>query len=235
LQLQLCALRQGDSVQHVLATTDLGELYGQNFFPACQHVLPFQQPPVGSWRLSLQLREWDGEQALLCDSMTFDLPYVVEPQLEVVEAAASTVVEVDFQRQQEAAADKEKTTAAAKDAAVAEKKPEVAKKPAVAKVAQPAVEAKPAKPLSKAKAAAQPVKADAKPTAKPAAPAVAKADDVVNVNNADVEAIAALEGVSKKLAQAVVDGRPYRLPKDLLKVKGFGKKTLDKIQSKIKL
>ena len=46
----------------------------------------------------------------------------------------------------------------------------------------------------------------------------------VDVNSADVKAIAAVPGVGDKLANEIVKGRPYKNAADLEKVKGIGKK-----------
>ena len=58
--------------------------------------------------------------------------------------------------------------------------------------------------------------------------------NLTNVNTAPAAEIEKLPGVGKKSAAAIVAYRTekgkFKTPKDLLKVKGIGKKTLEKIQ-----
>ncbi len=53
--------------------------------------------------------------------------------------------------------------------------------------------------------------------------------DKVNLNTATLEQIVALPSVGPKMAQRIVDGRPYRSISDLDKVKGIGPKLLEKL------
>lgn len=59
--------------------------------------------------------------------------------------------------------------------------------------------------------------------------------NLTNVNTAPAAEIEKLPGVGKKSAAAIVAYRTekgkFKAPKDLLKVKGIGKKTLEKIQN----
>ena len=61
--------------------------------------------------------------------------------------------------------------------------------------------------------------------------------NLTNVNTAPAAEIEKLPGVGKKSAAAIVAYRTekgkFKTPKDLLKVKGIGKKTLEKIQKLI--
>lgn len=59
----------------LLASTTIGELKGQHFLSDCCYDLLFQHPPIGTWQLSLQLREWDGLEYRLIDEVHFDLLY----------------------------------------------------------------------------------------------------------------------------------------------------------------
>lgn len=83
---------------------------------------------------------------------------------------------------------------------------------AAAPVAEVAPVAVPAKPAAK-KAAAK----------KPAAPAA------VSINTASVDELAAVKGLSRAVAAAIVAGRPYAALADLKRVKGMGPKLLEKV------
>jgi competence protein ComEA len=61
-------------------------------------------------------------------------------------------------------------------------------------------------------------------------PAPAPAAAPVDVNSADLSALAALPGVGDKTAQEIVKGRPYKSVDDLAKVKGIGEKKLAKLK-----
>lgn len=55
----------------------------------------------------------------------------------------------------------------------------------------------------------------------------------VNINTASKEMIEALPGIGPVKAQAIIDGRPYNAPEDIMKVKGIKQKTYDKIKDHI--
>ncbi len=74
-----------------------------------------------------------------------------------------------------------------------------------------------------AAASAAEKKAKETPAAKASAP-------LVDVNTADLKALAGLPGVGEKTAQEIVKGRPYKSVDDLAKVKGIGEKKLAKIK-----
>ncbi len=57
--------------------------------------------------------------------------------------------------------------------------------------------------------------------------------EAIDLNTATAEALEALPGVGPKTAQVIIDGRPYSTVDDLLRVKGIGEKTLDKLRQYI--
>ncbi|HEX5277705.1 MAG TPA: ComEA family DNA-binding protein [Fluviicoccus sp.] len=61
------------------------------------------------------------------------------------------------------------------------------------------------------------------------------AEDMISVNTASVETLAALKGVGAKLATAIAAGRPYATLADLRRVKGVGEKVLARLQAALKL
>ena len=57
----------------------------------------------------------------------------------------------------------------------------------------------------------------------------------LSVNTASAKKLAKVKGISEKLAEAIVAGRPYASIEELKKVKGIGHNTLEKIQAHISL
>jgi len=91
-----------------------------------------------------------------------------------------------------------------------------------------------------ASTAAQPptaTKGQARPAAKaPAASGKASAlkpGEKVNINAASKEQLEALPGIGPAKAQAIIDGRPYKTPEDIMKVKGIKQGTFNKIKDNI--
>jgi len=82
-------------------------------------------------------------------------------------------------------------------------------------------------------AAAKPV-TKAKPAAKPKAAAVA-APAGVSINTATAAELAAVKGLSKVVAAAIVAARPFKSLDELIKVKGMGVKSFDKLKGSLSL
>lgn len=55
----------------------------------------------------------------------------------------------------------------------------------------------------------------------------------VNINTANKEKLEALPGIGPAKAQAIINGRPYSTPEDIMKVKGIKQGTFDKIKDQI--
>ena len=91
--------------------------------------------------------------------------------------------------------------------------------------------------VASAAVAPAPTASPAKPAAKKAAkaPAVAAQAATVSVNAASVEELAALKGLSRAVAAAIVAGRPYASVADLLRVKGLGPKLLEKLGASLRV
>jgi DNA uptake protein ComE-like DNA-binding protein len=115
----------------------------------------------------------------------------------------------------------EKAKPAAKAKPVAKPKAAVAAKPAAVAKAPVAEEKKPA-----AKAADVPAKKVI------AAKAAAKA---VSINKASEDELAALKGLPREVARAIVAGRPYASIEDVCKAKGMGLKKLAKLRDQLAL
>ncbi|MCX5917762.1 MAG: helix-hairpin-helix domain-containing protein [Deltaproteobacteria bacterium] len=121
----------------------------------------------------------------------------------------------------------------------------------VGRAAPAAKPAKPAKEKPAAKVAEKPDKADkpekakpAKEKAKPAAAEKAKVAEKaaapklapgqkVNINSATKEQLEALPEIGPVKAQAIIDGRPYQKPEDVMKVKGIKEGTYGAIKDYI--
>lgn len=84
-----------------------------------------------------------------------------------------------------------------------------------------------------APAAAAPAKAVKAPTAEKAAPAKLAPGEKVNINSAPKEKLDALPGIGPVKAQAIIDGRPYAKPEDVMKVKGIKQGEYNKIKDLI--
>jgi len=123
-----------------------------------------------------------------------------------------------------------KPTAAAK--AVAETKQATTAKPAT--VPKEAVKAAPVPAASsKTPAETKAAKAPAKVKDKEA-PAVKLAPgQKVNINTATKEELEALPEVGPVKAQAIIEGRPYKAPEDVMKIKGIKEGTFSKIKDYI--
>jgi competence protein ComEA len=101
--------------------------------------------------------------------------------------------------------------------------------PAVAPAAKPAT-APAAVPAATAPAAAAPAKAA---KAEKAAPAKLAPGEKVNINTAPKEKLDALPGIGPVKAQAIIDGRPFANPEDIMKVKGIKTGEYNKIKDTI--
>ncbi len=97
--------------------------------------------------------------------------------------------------------------------------------PAAAPAAKSAPAAAPAAP-----AAAAPAKAAKAPAAEKVAPAKLAPGEKVNINSAPKEKLDALPGIGPVKAQAIIDGRPYSKPEDIMKVKGIKQGEYNKIK-----
>lgn len=215
----------GDSSGMVLAATSIGEIKGQHLIPNCRYDLVFRTPPQGEWYLVLMLREWTASGYVTRDHVQFPSQYRVDLTAPLVRKEADNVINAD---------------------------PDPAKRPDVVEESRKVdVEAKEPKGPAAAEEApekgkhgaeiSEPVSPKAKKSATKAAKAEAKSSDTrsrgkrkaasISVNHASREEIAAVKGISRKLAKKIVASRPFESTEDLLRVKGIDSRLLAKIRS----
>ncbi|MEW6185705.1 MAG: helix-hairpin-helix domain-containing protein [Thermodesulfobacteriota bacterium] len=103
--------------------------------------------------------------------------------------------------------------------------------------AQPGAEIKaavsPAPKTSETKPAASQASDKPKPKAAAQAPAKLAPGQKININTASKEQIELLPEIGPSKAQAIIAGRPYKKPEDLMKVKGIKEGTFNKIKDHI--
>ena len=247
LSLELWALNTPYAGQdfdgQALAGTQIGEMLGQHYLAGCEYDLIFSAPGAGHWTLCLMLREWNGEQYETRDYRNFDVPFIVEADLRLVEteqndeATDTNVVDINSKRDAEALnkeANKKVTseakTAAKSEPVKAQPKAETAVKKDVKKsepVAKTSVVKKPSAKKASVKKSATVKKTETKKAAEKTQP--------VSVNKASAADLAAVKGLSTKQAEAIVAARPYKSINDVVKAKGMGAKLLEKVRGSLKI
>lgn len=225
---------------YCIGSVDLGVLGGGESWADVTAALPAPSLPPGQWSLVLMLREWMGNGYITRDFTNFALPFELAADVDgvndtipseilahsPVETPAPAVADESLVAAMPAMEDpalpvaEELVAGALADTPVvslAEEKP--AKVPEVS--ASKSSKAKPAKPAKNKAAKAT------------ASQPVAAIDRRVNLNSASVDEIAALPGLTSRLAAAIVAGRPWKSVNALTAVKGIGERTLDRIRSRV--
>jgi len=192
-----------------IAQANIGRLAGEQRLDNLNWRMAAQLPTEGRWYITLMLREWTAAGYVTRDFAAYSQAF----EAEAAEIVAQPVVET----------------------------PAVVAAPTAAPAQTPAPAAKPAvrKPEPKAAAAKKPVETkEAAPKKAAAKPAAAKAEPAaplqVSINTASEAELAAIKGLSKTVAKAIIAGRPYASVDALEGVKGLGKKTLDKLRASLK-
>jgi len=213
LSIELWALESpysgGDFVGVAVAGTRIGEVLGQNLIPNCHYDLIFQAPPPGDWNLVLMMREWTAAGYVTRDHIQFALPYRVAPISPLVRKEAANVISVEFDP--------------AKRQEVLDESRKVKGEPAEPVRPEPEVKGQQTEQVRPA------------PEVKGKPKAAKSENSAVSLNQASHKEIAAVKGISRKLADNIVAARPFKSLDDLLRVKGMGARLLAKIRHLIRV
>lgn len=231
LALELWALRQpyngGDFNGVAVAGAQVGELFGQYFVANNQFTLDFAEPPVGSWYLTLMLREWTKSGFVTRDFVNFPVPYIVNWIPELVHNTQGKVVNLPVER--ELKPDAEKPAETTKEI-LTEVEKTADKTPIETKEPQPK-----APVVTETKKAAPEKTVRAETTKQAKAKKTKAVAEKLLINTASLEQVQNLKGVSTALAKEIVARRPYKNLDELLKVKGMGAKLLAKIKPQLEI
>ena len=217
LSLELRAVAQpylGGSIEgQLLGRADLGRLAGQGALGPVEARVPFTAPASGDWHVVMTLREWtDAAGYVTRDHARFPIPYVADREPAVTAVRTENVGRGPLDPADAVLAAEEEAPrellAAAVAATVATDRQTPARETAAKTV------------VTDRGVPASAVRTPARPTES------AK----VSVNQATAEQIAAVKGLSPKLAKEIVRGRPYASLSALLDVRGIGPKLLEKLR-----
>jgi competence ComEA-like helix-hairpin-helix protein len=230
---------------HCLGAAQLAPLAGGQsaFALACRAA--FSEPPSGQYRLQLLLREWTQALGYLTrDRRAFDLRYCVAE--DVAEPQPAVVADAPIAKRAVADAPVAKPVVVpeslvleapvAKPAVVAPESPAPKALVVEAPVAKPEPPAPKATPVVVVPVVVAPAAVTA--PAAVSAPAVAATTGArvrVSIQTASVEELARVKGLTLQLAKEIVKARPFTSLEELLKVRGIGRKSLDKLRSLLSL
>jgi hypothetical protein len=188
-----------------LAVSELERLAGGCELPAIERRVAFNEPPVGRYQLALLLCEWTLAHGYVArDRRDFGAIYEhAAPELPASSQALPPVA--------------------------------VPVAPAAAVVAVPAPVPAPARPVDRLRLvspAAPAAAAAAEPEARAPAEIATKPQVAgpVSIQTADVEQLARVKGLNLKLAKEIVKARPFTSVADLIRVRGLGQKTIDRLK-----
>ncbi|WP_019603901.1 ComEA family DNA-binding protein [Teredinibacter turnerae] len=103
LAVELWGLRQpysgGEFDGVALAGAHIGEIFGQHFLGGNTFEVPFSEPPVGTWHLTLMLREWTNSGFVTRDHINFPVPYVVNWVPELVHKSQGKILNLPVDRE----------------------------------------------------------------------------------------------------------------------------------------
>lgn len=194
-----------------LAASEVAPVAGQSRLPRLERRVPFNEPPVGRHQIAMLLCEWTHADGYVArDRRDFACVYERQaPESAVASEAQAPVTAAAPVPASVRPAERLRLvpTAAPKGAATVA---EVVKVPEVAKAPEVAksVEAKPAE------------------TQTPA---------LLSIQTASVEELAKVKGLNLKLAKEIIMARPFTSLADLVRVRGIGQKTIDRVKGFLKV
>ncbi len=190
-----------------IAQAELPRLAGQAAHAQVAARAALNQPPPGTWQLTLMLREWTAVEGYSTrDFRSFPTPYVVAEPSSAAVVAPPPVAPAPAPVALEPA----KVETASVPAAASAPAPEPL--PALAPVAAP-----PSEPAARRTSAKRPARAQEEPP-------VARAP--VSLQRASLAELARVPGLNARLAAAIVRQRPIASLDELTKVRGIGDKLL---------
>lgn len=236
LSVELWALKQayrgGDFTGVAVAGTPIGELYGQHVINSANFDLVFQEPPAGTWYLTLMLREWNGLAYQTRDFINFAIPYTVEAKTKNVRKEPDNIINLRFSENQKATAETIATTTPKLSARKAiEEAPVAASMAKESKTAPVAVSKEKTIAVTPMAAAIhKAVEADIPETAAIRIAGEGNDETTTSINEVNLSCLTEVKGVSRKTAANIVDAQPFVSFDDLSKVKGVGPKILKKLR-----
>ena len=219
----------------LLAATELGSLGGQTRLPSFEGRAAFHEPSVGRHRIALFLSEWTFASGYVArDRRDFECVYersAPEPasvsQAEPAIAAPAAARPVERLRLVPPVAT-ESLVVMAPVPAVPAQAPA-----AVVTTTAPTLEPSVASAPSVAAASESEVaRARIEPTA---APKTAHPAGLVSIQTGTVEELAAVKGLTLKLAKEIIKARPFTSLGDSVRVRGIGEKSLVRLKGQLKL
>ncbi len=230
-----------------LARTDLGTLNGGCEWRDSQFNLPLAQLPAGDARsLVLMLREWTPAGYLTRDyrslqtlaASTAEVTAVAAPEAAAsTESPAEAAAELPAAETAEASATVEGVVAEAVAAAAEAEQPPAAQQETAAETATEERSAAEELDVATLDVAAE-VQTEPAPAVKveeirKVGPA--KAVAAVSINEATLNELTAVKGLSKRVADAIVESRPFASVDELTKVRGIGARMLAKLRDLLTL
>jgi hypothetical protein len=220
--------RSGASNEGVLLTaTEVEPLGGQARLTTFERRLAFNEPPAGTHRIALLLCEW-----------TFASGYVARDRRDfsgVYEGSAPDLT---------GAAELESPATAAAAARPLERlrlvppvptEPVIVTEPLPAAPAPAVATAASAVPETAAAEAPANVAEATRATIDTTTPAKAAAGGLVSIQTGTIEELAAVKGLTPKLAKEIIKNRPFTSLGDLVRVRGIGDKSLVRLKGLLKL
>jgi len=216
LAVELWALAEpytGGTFQGVpLAGVAIGALSGQTESARRLFELAFSPPPVGAWHFVLMLREWTAAGYVTRDFTNFNSPVIYAPaSVQTPPERGALLSDIQVPIKETAPGKPEPPTLQAEPLKTSLDIRSTTVKPAATKPERPAA------------------------TATAPEKVAAKTPGSVSVNTAAEDELAGVDGLSPKLARAIIRRRPFASLDELKRVKGITATLLSKIANRLGL